>query len=131
MDTYKLSVFVGHGDVHLGALGADDLALQRVLAQEHLAAVCLVDGDGGDRPRHLRAQSDTLPSDMLLRLSAWKHAWRHPSHTHTHTYLDLHILAVDDLYSSHHVVKHQAHLLTVVWETGTCTVRGRAPQSLD
>lgn len=47
-DTYKFSIFVGYQDVHLWALGADDLALQRVFAQVNMATVRLVDGDGGD-----------------------------------------------------------------------------------
>jgi len=51
--TYELPVGLGHQDVHLGALGADDLAGQRVLAQVDVATVRLVDGDGGDLPQHL------------------------------------------------------------------------------
>lgn len=31
------------------------------------------------------------------------------------THLDLDVLAVDDLYDAHDVIKHQAHFLTVVW----------------
>jgi len=52
-DTHKLSVFAGHQDVHLGALGADDLAAQGVFAQVDLAAVGLVDGDRGHLPQDL------------------------------------------------------------------------------
>lgn len=46
-DTYKLSVFVGYQDVHLRALGADDLTVQRIVAQVDMATIGLVDGDGG------------------------------------------------------------------------------------
>ena len=47
-DTHIFSVFVGHQDVHLGALGADDLTFQRVFAQVDMATVGLVDGDSRD-----------------------------------------------------------------------------------
>lgn len=40
-------------DVHLWALGTDDVAAHRVLAQVHLAAVGLVDGDGRDSSQNL------------------------------------------------------------------------------
>lgn len=53
-DTHKLSVLFGYQDVHLGALGADDLAAEGAFAQVHLAAVRLVDGDGGHLPHDLR-----------------------------------------------------------------------------
>lgn len=54
-DTHKLAVTVGYQDVHLRALGADDLAAQRLLAQVDMATVRLVDGDGGDLPHDLHA----------------------------------------------------------------------------
>lgn len=55
-DTHKLSVVFGYQDVHLRAFGADDLAADGVFAQVHLAAVRLVDGDGGHLPHHLRGE---------------------------------------------------------------------------
>lgn len=45
-------------DVHLGALGADDVAVQRVSAQVHLATIGLVDGDGRDSSQHLEMKTD-------------------------------------------------------------------------
>ena len=64
--TYKLSVCFGHEDVHLGALGADDLAGQRVLAQVDVATIGLVDGDGGDLPQHLERHTHTLNDRLQL-----------------------------------------------------------------
>lgn len=52
-NAHKFSVFAGDQDVHLGALGADDLAFQRIAAQVHVATVRLVDGDCGDLPHDL------------------------------------------------------------------------------
>lgn len=52
-NAHKFSVFAGYQDVHLGALGADDLAVQRIAAQVHVATIRLVDGDGGDLPHDL------------------------------------------------------------------------------
>ena len=46
-------VSVGDHDVHLAGLGRDDLGLDGVLAQEHLATVGLLDGDGRDRSENL------------------------------------------------------------------------------
>ena len=40
-------------DVHLAGLAGDDVDPQTVLAQEHLAPVCLLHGDGGGGPGHL------------------------------------------------------------------------------
>lgn len=51
-DTHKVIVF-RYQDVHLWALGADDLAVQRVLAQVDMATVRLVDGDSGDLTQDL------------------------------------------------------------------------------
>lgn len=55
-DTHKLSIFVGYQHVHLWAFGADDLTLQRVLAQINVAAICLVDGDSWDLPHNLETK---------------------------------------------------------------------------
>ena len=43
----------GDHDVHLAGLAGDDVDPQTVLAQEHLAPVCLLHRDGGGRPGHL------------------------------------------------------------------------------
>lgn len=58
--TYVFIFTVWDQDVHLGALGADDVAVQRVLAQVHLATVGLVDGD-------CRDSSQNLEINMLTR----------------------------------------------------------------
>ncbi|TNN57356.1 Palmitoyl-protein thioesterase 1 [Liparis tanakae] len=64
-DTHKVSVFAGHQDVHLGALGADDLAAQGVFAQVDVAAVGLVDGDRGHLPQDLDTQRTQGVSALL------------------------------------------------------------------
>lgn len=48
-------------DVHLGALGADDVAVQRVFAQVHLATIGLVDGDGRDSSQRLEMTNTVRP----------------------------------------------------------------------
>lgn len=51
--TYVFIFSVWDQDVHLGALGADDVAVHGVSAQVHLATVGLVDGDGWDSSQSL------------------------------------------------------------------------------
>lgn len=79
-DTHKLSVVFGYEDVHLGAFGADDVAIDGVFAQVHLAAVRLVDGDGGHLPHDLRG-GETQIQNMLSKvgpsgLSKWSVPFR-------------------------------------------------------
>ena len=47
---------VGDQNVHLAGLGCDDLRLHRLLIEEHLTAVRLVHGDGGDLSQHLHRE---------------------------------------------------------------------------
>ena len=52
--TYKLSALVRHQDVHLRRFGCNDFRLYGVFAQVNLAAVSLVDWDGGHFTIHLQ-----------------------------------------------------------------------------
>lgn len=46
-------VILWYQDVHLRALGTDDVTVQGILIQVDLAALCLVDGNGGNSSQHL------------------------------------------------------------------------------
>lgn len=59
-DTYKVAIRLGHQDIHLGALGADDLTAQRVFAQVDLASIRLVDGNNGDLSCDLDKTGDKI-----------------------------------------------------------------------
>lgn len=72
-DTHIFSVVVGHQDVHLGALGADDLTVQRVFAQVDMATVGLVDGDSRDFTHDLdmkRQDNDILHKSSIHHTSS-------------------------------------------------------------
>ena len=51
--TYKV-LSVGDENVHLGGLCGDDGSVERVLAQVHLAAVGLLNGNGGNCAKNLK-----------------------------------------------------------------------------
>lgn len=53
-NTYKIIISLRYQDVHLRACGTDDVAVEGVLAQVDLAALCLVDGDGGNFSQYLK-----------------------------------------------------------------------------
>lgn len=73
-DTYKLSVFVGYQDVHLRALGADDLTVQRIVAQVDMATIGLVDGDGGHFTHDLKNPTKCQIS-LWTRDGCWSPCW--------------------------------------------------------
>lgn len=54
-DTHVVVSFWYH-DVHLRALGTDDVTGQRIFTQVDLAAFCLVDGDGRHLTQHLHKE---------------------------------------------------------------------------
>lgn len=58
-NTHEVSVIAGYQDVHLWALGADDLTAQRVFAQVDMATVRLVDGDSGHLTHDLHTKKAT------------------------------------------------------------------------
>lgn len=58
--THIVVVSLWYQDVHLRALGTDDVAVQGVLAQVYLAAFCLVDGNGGNCTQHLQKHDSLL-----------------------------------------------------------------------
>lgn len=53
-NTHKFIIFLRYKDVHLGALGADDVTVEGLLAQVDLAALGLVDGNGGNFSQNLQ-----------------------------------------------------------------------------
>lgn len=53
-NTYIVVFSVWDQDVHLRALGADNVAVERIFTQVHLAALRLVDGDGWNSSQHLQ-----------------------------------------------------------------------------
>lgn len=55
-NTYKFIIFLWNQDVHLRALGADDVTVEGFLAQVDLAALCLVDGNGGNFSQNLQGK---------------------------------------------------------------------------
>lgn len=53
-------------DVHLRALGTDNVTVQRLLTQVDLAALGLVDGHGGNSSQHLEQKDDRSKTDPML-----------------------------------------------------------------
>lgn len=53
-NTHKIIIPLRYQDVHLRARGTDDVTVEGVLAQVDLAALCLVDGDGGNFSQYLK-----------------------------------------------------------------------------
>lgn len=53
LDTHIIVISLWYQDVHLRALGTDDITVEGVLTQVDLAALCLVDGNGGNCSQHL------------------------------------------------------------------------------
>lgn len=51
--TYKF-IILWYQDVHLRAVSADDVTVEGFLAQVDLAALCLVDGNGGNFSQNLQ-----------------------------------------------------------------------------
>lgn len=52
-DTHIFVISLWYQDVHLRALGTDDVTVEGVFTQVDLAALCLVDGNGGNFSQHL------------------------------------------------------------------------------
>lgn len=63
-DTHIFAIFLWYHDVHLRALGTDDVTVEGVLAQVDLAALCLVDGNGGNGSQHLQRDASQLLTGM-------------------------------------------------------------------
>lgn len=51
--THKF-IILWYEDVHLRALGTDDVTVEGLLAQVDLTALCLVDGNGGNVSQNLQ-----------------------------------------------------------------------------
>lgn len=73
LNTHILVISLWYQDVHLGALGADDVTAHRVFTQVDLAALCLVDWNGGNSSQHLKKNRYNISQK-----------WVHPSYFNNH-----------------------------------------------
>eukprot|EP00048_Salpingoeca_helianthica_P014559 m.222302 g.222302 ORF g.222302 m.222302 type:complete len:366 (+) comp15999_c0_seq1:149-1246(+) len=64
----KVAVVAGHKNVHLRGLCRDNVGIDAALAQVHLSAIGLVDGEGGQGTKHLDLHA--LAVDKLKRTNA-------------------------------------------------------------
>lgn len=60
-------------DVHLRALRTDNGTVQGILAQVDLAALCLIDGNGGNSSQHLETVSSLLAGVCGAAFTLEKH----------------------------------------------------------
>lgn len=71
-NTHKFIIILWYEDVHLGALGADDVTVEGLLAQVDLAALGLVDGNGGDFSQNLQENIQQKRSGTRRSLHTFK-----------------------------------------------------------
>lgn len=71
-NTHKFIIFLWYEDVHLGALGTDDVTVEGLLAQVDLAALGLVDGNGGNFSQNLQENSQQKRLDTHRSLHMFK-----------------------------------------------------------